>query len=206
MKIKQDIQKLIDELGDDNDYSFQYAIIRDKLENIKFIKNPNYEILKTVIFLNGDMIKHIDERFIDDNLRLFAIMSNGLSVRLLKNPTSYESQIAVESNGMAIKYVKNPDIDLCKLALVKTDGIAIGSIKKPNLELQLLAIDLIIERSTLYNAGEKTLEGIVKKITDFYLLLRLKKFLNNPNADRIICKSKYWKDDANLALEIIDSD
>lgn len=207
VKLSKTLKKLLDDIGDSDDYNLQYLFVRNNFKNIKIIPNPNYELLKTVVWMNGDTIHCIDKKFVTDELRLLAIKSNGLVIKDLENVNNYEEQKAVESNGMAIAYIKSPDIDLCKLALEKTDGVAIVGIKKPSVELQSMAVDLMVERSLIGSCGSvKTVKAIVSKIADFHLLLRLKKGLNSTLFDSLIVKSKYWKNDANLILEMIDSE
>ncbi len=68
------------------------------------------------------------------------LMSDGMLIRFIDNPTEEQQMIAVNQNGLAIKYINNPSENV-KLSSVKNYGPAILFISNPSIEIQIIAKD-----------------------------------------------------------------
>jgi hypothetical protein len=84
-------------------------------ENIGWIENPSFELMKKAVRKNGDHLELID------------------------NPPDEIIEIAIRRSGMAIQYVKNPSEKLQRLAIAKC-AQAISVIDNPLEELQIAAV------------------------------------------------------------------
>lgn len=129
-------------------------------------------------------------------LQLLAVKTNGMTIQFIKNPCEKVQLEAVKQNGYVIKYIERPS-EKIKINSVKQNGYAIIFINDPSYLVQFESIHEI-------NENHELSDDYIKKITNSKLLLKLYNKTKNKKTRENILKSKYWKDAANLILEVIN--
>lgn len=160
-----------------------------------FLLLVDNKILISEIRKFGCLIKYVKNP--SKKLQLVAVKSDIWSIEYIKNPCVEAQLIAVNGYGLLIEYISSPNKEV-QLAAVSQNGHSIKNIKNPSKEVQLKAINNFSHEASF-------IIYCLKKITEFSVLLKLYDMVKNPVSKEHIKKSPYWKDDANLILEKINS-
>lgn len=191
------------------------SIIKNNKKTIEFISNK--KLIALIIKNDPKNLNYIKQ---NNEIHKFAIQVNPYSIMYMKNPSKSIIKSALNKNGFIIKYIDNPSIDLQNIAIKKSprsiryinnptrklkiqaisnDSLAISCIHNPDEYLQLLSINKLpkdLETVFIIDCISKITSPIA--LNQLYQNVKLKK-----NKERIK-KSKHWKDDANLILEVIN--
>lgn len=146
----------------------------------------------------------------DDSTRLSWIKTSPFNLKYIQNPSEKIQIAAVKDNWDTIVYIKNPT-EKVQLIALKKNIYTIRYIKKLTIKNQLFLIeslatdeykDIITECLEILIKDGK----LLKKITEAKLLHQLYNLISDIKYRKKIQKSKYWKDDAKLILEVINEE
>lgn len=164
-----------------------------KIRNKKHIQYLTEELQIAHLKKDGHLIQYIPNP--SEIAQLTAIENDSSSLKYIKNPSEAVQLEAVSRNGYMIEFIPNPS-EQVQLMAVTRNMTSISLINNPNSKVQAMAIQNINDP---FIANTFMIYGF-DKINDPLVLLNLYKKTN----DSRIKKSKHWKDDANLIIEVIN--
>lgn len=164
----------------------QSILIEANPNNIRFIDNPNDDIIQMAIEKMPELIK--DYKNNDIKFQKIAVSIDGKVIQYLKNPSDEVIEIALKQNGLAIQFLEEKNITnkFIKIALSQ-NGMALEYLNNFYLTEDLILIALENNGKSIKYIKNQTDVFIKKAINNNGMALE---FIKNPSEEVI-----------NLAIE-----
>lgn len=131
-----------------------------------------------------------------EKVQLAAVSNNGSEICWIKKPSERVQLEAIKNDPYIFRFLNKPT-ELVKMEIVKKNGLNLLFISNPSRMIQIESINNIKDHYRFF-------EDCFDKITDPVALSHLFKKTKDSYYKKLIKESKFWKDEANLIIEVMN--